>query len=215
MDIADYVKQPELPNLIRWFLYHQFSNDSDASGLDMPISALPTFNTKIYLHSSATSIFFAPSDPSGVHGLRREQIRSTWKWRGGPSRQDTVLVNTGDGGNMQLPMSGYVVARVLLFFSFTYAGNDFPVALVWWYTLSDDSGCRDNATGMWLVEREYRDMEPHLAVVHVDTIFRAVHLLPFFGHESVPRDVTWDNSLDNYAMFYVNRYTDHQSFEIL
>jgi hypothetical protein len=129
-------------------------------------------------------------------------------------------VDTGKGGNTQLPMSGYAVARVLLFFSFTYAGNTFPVALVWWYTLSDDSGCRDNATGMWLVEREYRnntsrELEPHLAVVHVDTIFRAVHLLPFFAHKPVIRGVTQDNSLDSYTMYYVNRYADHQSFEIL
>ena len=216
-DIVEYIKQPKLPDLIRRFLYYQFSNDSNTSDSDVPISALPTFNNKLFLRSSAASVFFAPSDPSGINGLRQEQIRSTWNWRGGPSRQDTVLVDTGDGGNMQLPMSGYVVARVLLFFSFTYAGNDFPVALVWWYTLSDNSGRRDRATGMWLVEREYRyrNREPHLAVVHVDTIFRAVHLLPYFGYQCVPRDVTCDNSLDSYAMFYVNRYADHQSFEIL
>jgi len=103
-------------------------------------------------------------------------------------------------------MSGYVVARVLLFFSFTYADKKFPAALVWWYTLSDDSGCRDEATGMWLVECEYRNSssrEPHLAVVHVETIFRAVHLLPFFAHEPVIQGVTHDNSLDSYTMYYV------------
>jgi hypothetical protein len=121
---------------------------------------------------------------------------------------------------MQLLMSGYVVARVLLFFSFRYASNNFPMALVWWYTLSDDSGCRDKATGMWLVEREYcnsltTSREPHLAVVHVDTIFYAVHLLPYFGYKPVIQRVTQDNSLDRYAMYYVNRYVDHQSFKIL
>ena len=71
---------------------------------------------------------------------------------------------------------------------------------------------------MWLVEREYRNSssrEPHLAVVHVETIFRAVHLLPFFAHEPVIQGVTHDNSLDSYTAYYVNRFADHQSFEIL
>ena len=52
-------------------------------------------------------------------------------------------------------MSGYVVSCVLVFFSFKYAGEDFPVALVWWYILSDNAGCRDKAMGMWLVEHEF------------------------------------------------------------
>jgi len=124
-------------------------------------------------------------------------------------------VNTGEGGNTSLPMSGYIVARVLLFFSFNYAGDDFPVALLWWYTLSEDSGCRDRETGMWLVEREYRNGGPYLAVVSVGTIFHAVHLLPFFGQERVIQSVTQDNSLDSYHAYYVNRYVDHQAFEIL
>lgn len=89
------------------------------------------------------------------------------------------------------------------------------MALVWWYTLSDDTGRRDEATGMWLVEREYRNEEPLLAVVHVDSIFRAVHLLPFFGRERVPQGFSHSNTLDMYAMFYVNRFADHHSFEIL
>ena len=124
-------------------------------------------------------------------------------------------MNTGNGGNAQLPMSGYVVAHILVFLSFTYAGKDYPVALVWWYILSNESGCRDQSTGMWLVEREYRNGEPHLAVVHVDSILRAVHLLPYFRREPVSRDVTQDNSLDRFGAFYVNRFADHHSFKIL
>jgi hypothetical protein len=138
-----------------------------------------------------------------------------WSWRGGPLRQDVVLVDTGDGGNKELPMSGFAVARVLLFFSFQYAGEDFSMALVWWYTLSDDTGCRDEATGMWLVEHEYQGEEPYLAVVHIDSIFRAVHLLPFFGRECISQWFSHSNTLDTYAMFYVNKYADHHSFEML
>ena len=215
MDIVEYINQPKLPNMIRRFLHHQFSNNSDTSDSDIDVSALLGFMGRVRLHSGASSIFFAPSDPCGIHGLRQEQIRSTWTWRSGPPRQDTVLVNTGEGRNTCLPMSGYIVAQILFFFSFNYSGDDFHVALVWWYTLTEDSGCRDKATGMWLVEREYRNGGPHLAVVSVGAIFCAVHLLPFFGHERIIRGVTQDNSLDTYRMFYVNRYVDHQAFKIL
>jgi len=100
-------------------------------------------------------------------------------------------------------------------FSFTYAGNDYCMALVWWYTLSDDSRQRDETTGMWPVERKYWNEQPHLAVVHVDAILHVVHLLPFFGQELAKLDVTLDNSLDRHGMFYVNQYVDHHSFEIL
>lgn len=217
MEIVEYTGQSELPDLIRRFLYHQLSGSQNTSDSDSEVStsAFPTFNKKVRLHSSASSFFFAPSDPCGINGLRQEQIRSTWSWRGGPSRQDTVLVNTGHGGNNDLPLSGYIVARILLFFSFKYAGKDFPVALVWWYQLANDDGQRDATTGMWLVEREYHDEKPLLSVVHMDTIFRAAHLLPFFGRDPVPSTYSCSNSLDKYAMFYVNKYADHHSFEIL
>jgi hypothetical protein len=47
------------------------------------------------------------------------------------------------------------------------------------------------------------------------TIFHAVHLLPFFGPEPAIQGVTQGDTLDCYRMFYVNRFVDHQAFEIL
>ena len=41
-------------------------------------------------------------------------------------QQDVVLVDTGDGGNKSLPMSGYALAHVLYLFSFQYAHEHFP-----------------------------------------------------------------------------------------
>jgi hypothetical protein len=212
------MNQPKLPALIQRYLRHYYStlNSSDSdSATSSTALPLPLFDQKLSLHSSVVCTFFAPSDYCGIHGLRREHIRASGSWRGGSSRQDVALVDTGDGGNKALPMSGYAVARVLCLFSFQYVGKDFPVALVWWYTLCDDTGRRDEATGMWLVEREYRDDEPHLAVVPVASLFRAVHLMPFFGREEVSRNPNPSETLDIYARFYVNRYADHQAFEIL
>ncbi|KAH9014314.1 hypothetical protein EDB84DRAFT_1277736, partial [Lactarius hengduanensis] len=108
----------------------------------------------------------------------------------------------------------------LQIFSLEHSGETFPTVLIWWYTLSDDSGHRDEATGMWLVEREYNwDQKLHLAVIHINTIFRAVHLLPYFGQEHTQTKPNQTNTntdtLDSYANFYVNKYADHHSFEIL
>ncbi len=124
-------------------------------------------------------------------------------------------MDTGKGRNVKLLMSGYIISHILLFFSFKYAGEDFPIALVWWYTLSDNAGCRDKVTGMWLIECEFRGEEPHLVVVHVGSIYCAVHLIPFFRKEWVPQGFSHNNTLDKYTKFYVNRFADHHSFEIL
>jgi hypothetical protein len=69
--------------------------------------------------------------------------------------------------------------------------------------------------GMWLVECEFCGEELHLVVVHVGSIFCAVHLLSFFGKEWVSQGFSHSDSLDKYMKFYVNRFADHHSFEIL
>ena len=76
-------------------------------------------------------------------------------------------MDTGNKGNKNLLMSSYIVSHALIFFSFKYTSEDFSIALVWWYILSDKARCRDKAIGMWLVKREFYSEEPHLAVVHV------------------------------------------------
>ena len=151
---------------------------------DVPLKKLPYFNNDVTLHPSASSIFYALSDLCGLRGMRKEQIRCTYAWWGGAARQDCVLVQTGRV-SADLPMSGYSVARLLLLFSFKYAGEVYPCALVWWCALTNATGRRDEDTGVWLVERGYRRGEPHLAVIHTDTIYRAAHLLPCFAKAQV------------------------------
>ena len=84
-------------------------------------------------------------------------------------------MDTEDDGNKVLPLSGYAITCVLCFFSFKYAGEDFSMALMWWYTLCDDTGDRDKATSMWLVKLEYKDGELHLAVVPVACYVQVEH----------------------------------------
>jgi hypothetical protein len=113
------------------------------------------------VYHSAIATFFAPSDLSGVSGMRNERIRALPSWRNGPSRYDMVLVST----NSQLDgMLGLDVGRVHLFFSFTHEYIKYPCALISWYDLVSDSP--DEDTGMWIV----RPVPGSFAVIHVDTI---------------------------------------------
>ena len=166
------------------------------------------FYGKITVYPSAVATFHAPSDISGTGGMRSERIRAVASWRNGPSRFDTVFVHTNSNAEGML---GLDVACVRLFFSFTYEGLKYPCALVRWFSRKGDSP--DNITGMWIVEPSDDDGET-VAVIHLDTIVRAAHLLPVFGSERVSRSLSFTDTLDKFSSFYVNKYVDHHAFEI-
>ncbi|KAF8228269.1 hypothetical protein L208DRAFT_1292550, partial [Tricholoma matsutake] len=52
------------------------------------------FYGKITIYTSAIATFYAPSDISGVGGMRCECIHAVKSWRKGPSSYDTIFVNT-------------------------------------------------------------------------------------------------------------------------
>jgi hypothetical protein len=191
-------------------LHAQLAGDEDPTSLDdIPQSPLPTINlaTKFSIYHSAVATFFAPSDLSGVSGMRRERIRALPSWRNGPSRYDTVLVST----DSQLEgMLGLDVGRVRLFFSFIHEIIEYPCALINWYNRVSDSP--DEDTGMWIV----RPVPGSYAVIHVDAILRCAHLIPVFGQNPINRslNLTPDNSLDAFLSYYVNKYADHHMHEI-
>jgi hypothetical protein len=59
------------------------------------------------------AMFYAPSDPSGIGGMQREQIRSCPLWQNIYVRNDCVFVNT----NPELEgIEGLEVTRVKCFF---------------------------------------------------------------------------------------------------
>ncbi|KAI6146651.1 hypothetical protein BKA82DRAFT_146165 [Pisolithus tinctorius] len=70
-------------------------------------------------------------------------------------------------------------------------------------------------TGMWMVKLSFLDNRTHhLAIVHINTIVQAAHLIPIFGWECVPLSISFNNSLDVYRGFYVNHFVDHHAFEL-
>ena len=141
--------------------------------------------------------------------MRREHIRATSSWRQGPARYDCAFVNS----RPELEgMRGLDVVRILLFFSFEFETVTYPCALVHWFSLVDEE--RDEDTGMWMVQPDVEDGSLAVSVIHLDCIFRAAHLLPIYGNNPIPRNISLHNSLDAFAAFYVNKYIDHHAFEI-
>jgi hypothetical protein len=164
----------------------------------------------IRVYTSAVATFYAPSDISGVGGMRYERIHAVDTWRNGPGRYDCVFVSTDSAAE---GMRGFDIARVKLLFSFKHEGTIYPCALVHWYSHVGDSP--DEDTGMWVVEPDCREDGAHFAaVIHLDTIFRAAHLIPVYGDEFVPTHLSFTQTLDAFRTFYINKYIDHHAFEI-
>ncbi|KAJ7809240.1 hypothetical protein B0H14DRAFT_3090933 [Mycena olivaceomarginata] len=208
-DLAAHIQQPLLPELVRRFLYEQLNPESNISSSAVPLDSCPRFDGRVRVFLSAVTRFYAPSDLCGAGGMYRERIRANPKWHGKYPRYDTVFVVT----DPDLPgMHGMEIGRVFLFFSFIHSDTHYPCALVQWYRRSR----QDDDTGMWVVTPEVeRNCHPTLAVLHLDCIARAAHLLPVYGSELLPDDFHFSYSLDSFRAFFVNRYTDHHTHEFL
>ena len=189
--------------LIRQFIFDQQHSD-DVPNASIP--ELPMFNGKIAVYSSALVTFHAPSDPSGIGGMRRERIHAVKSWRNGPSRYDTIFVNKDSSVD---GMRGLAVAHVQLFFSFSHHGVEYRCVVVNWFSRVDDSP--DDHTGMWVVQPDDDEIPP--SIIHVDSIVRAAHLLPVFGTEHVSKTLSSIDTLGTFTRFYVNKFIDHHTFE--
>lgn len=210
-ELAAELGQPNFVMLLRQFLHLQLQGDTESliSANDLPDN-IPHFNERISVYSSAVATFYAPSDLSGVGGMHREHIRAVKSWRRGPPRYDCIFVSTDENAE---GMRALDVARVRLFFSFTYSNVFYPCALVQWFSRVGDEP--DEDTGMWMVEPDLNDDgSPHVAVIHLDAVMRAAHLLGVYGDVFLPKEMSFSNSLDAFYMFYVNKFIDHHTFQI-
>lgn len=208
--LADFINQPELPELTRRFLFDQLEGEDGRSSAHVNIDDLPFIFSGISVFHSAVATFYAPSDESGIHGMRRETIRSTPSWRGGPPRRDCAFVVEDQ---LRLGMKGMSVVRVMLFFSFIHGGIVYPCALVEWFKRIGRSP--DAATGMWKVRPEDdRCGGRVISVLHLDSFLRGAHLIPVYGEDFIPVGFKHTDSLDAFAAFYVNKYADHHAHEI-
>lgn len=202
--VSKWIQRPEFPIHLRRFIHNHIT--SSYLSLPIPDSDLPNYNNKLDIYTSAISLFYAPSNLSGVSGMHRERIRAMPSWRKGPTRYDTVLINKDD----ELEgMQGMEVARVRLFFSFIYEERVYPCAYVNWYTIEGDAPDAD--MGMWIATPD----QNHSAVIHLDAIICCAHLIPVFGKPLLPPGLNFANSLDSFRAFYVSKYADHHMYEIV
>ncbi|KAF8804198.1 hypothetical protein BYT27DRAFT_7302293 [Phlegmacium glaucopus] len=198
--LAVHVNQPDLPNLLHYFLHDQ----------------LPTLNptrinitSPIYVYHSAVAHFYAPSDPSGLRGMHHERIRSTPTWRGTGPRRDCAFVSEDD---TKPGFRGMSIVRIRLFMSFEHDGVEYPCALVEWFKKIGRSP--DEETGMWVVKPEMHGRKQLVTVVHLHTLLRGAHLIPVYGHQYLPIGFSHTWSLDAFEAFHVNKYADHHANEI-
>ncbi|KAJ7802886.1 hypothetical protein B0H14DRAFT_3884342 [Mycena olivaceomarginata] len=205
--LAVHINQPRLPELLRRFLYEVLNGPPADDALPVPLDACPVFAGRVAVHHSAIAHFYAPSDLGGAGGMYRERIRSNPNWHG-YARRDTVLVDVG------APiMRGIVIGRVQLFFSFDFGNKLFECALVNW--LVPVGNAPDPDTGMWVVELERERGVPSLAVIDVDSIARASHLIGVYGTVALPEDFHFSDALDAFNTYFVNPYADHHMYEFL
>jgi len=166
---------------------------------------------KITVYPSAVATFFSPSDISGIGGMCCEHIHAVDSWRKGPPQHNCIFVETDPNSPRML---GLDVARVWLFFSFTHDNIKYPCALVHWFSHMSESA--DRGTGMWVVEPDMtNEGRPIASIIHLDTMIPAAHLLPVFKVGFVSKSLSFADTLDKFQMFYVNKFVDHHTFEIV
>ncbi|OAX33018.1 hypothetical protein K503DRAFT_794615 [Rhizopogon vinicolor AM-OR11-026] len=203
-ELVRKINQPDLIQLIRSFLYEQLlphpSSDSSLSGSSPLKHRLPFFDSSISVYTSALATFYAPttfyapSDLCGTGGMRRERICAISSWRGGAGRYDCVFVETDPAAQGML---GLDVAQVRLFFSFAFRGQFYPYPM------------------MTIVRPEFNTDGSHkAAVIHLDTIVCATHLIAVYGRDFLPKHLSPTQSLDIFQAYYINKYIDHHEFEI-
>ena len=98
------LKLPEFPRLIHKFLAKQLHPDS-------PGIPLIQNDGKIHVFYSATATFRAPSNPSGIRSMWREQICTAPSWRNGASHYDCAFINNSSEDD---PLHGLDVCRIFL-----------------------------------------------------------------------------------------------------
>ncbi|KAF9501414.1 hypothetical protein BDN71DRAFT_1380166 [Pleurotus eryngii] len=107
------------------------------------------------------------------------------------------------------------VVHLRLLFSFKHIGVTYPCTLVEWL---DRVGQQpDPEMGLWVVKPDLHgcNEDAFCTVVHLDCLLCAAHLVPVFGHRFLPSGFKHQYSLDSFHAFFVNKYIDYHTFELL
>jgi len=98
--------------------------------------------------------------------MHQEHIQAMKSWRKGPGHYDTIFVNTDPSVE---GMQGLDIAHVLLFFSLSHDGIEYPCALVHWFSHVGNSP--NDHTGMWVVKLDMlANGGAFTSVIHLNTV---------------------------------------------
>lgn len=213
--LATELNLPDLVRLVGTFLSEDHSSDSlsniSTSGSEgFNPEQIACLTATIFLSTVAT--FHAPSDLSNRNGITKERIRATSSWRNEGPRYDCIYITTSS----ELEEHNISIGRVYRFLAIHHDDMTYPCAVIRWYTRVGN--CPDDKTGMWVVKPgTRRNGMPFMAVIHLETVIRAVHLIPVYQHRTsgIPVGITPSQTLDAFPQFYVNKYIDHHAFELM
>lgn len=211
IELVEDLNIPSLREDVSRYLYELDHPDLQIPLQDVPLEQCPSYIGKIYVFPSAIAIYHAPSNLSGIGGMFRERIRSTSSWRNGLERRDCIYVVHDQD---QPGFRGLYVAQVKLFFKIKHHNIDYECAWVNWFSTIGNEPCPE--TGMWRVEPDFNENGQHeTSVIHIDTILRAAHLIGIAGEDALPRTFNYNNSLDAFNEFYVNKFIDYHAHETI
>ncbi|KAG1752172.1 hypothetical protein EDB19DRAFT_1903559 [Suillus lakei] len=209
-NLSTELSVPHLYTLLRRFLFKQANPDDQCAPSDIPLARCPQFDGKIEVFNSASSMFYAPSDRSGIGGMRQEHIRACPIWRNKAPWYDCMFINMDAGVE---GMGGMEVAHIMCFSSFTFEGILYPCAVVHWFDKASDGPDKD--MGMWIVKPSFdTDNSLFVGIIHIDSIYCTAHLVPIYGTQFISRNLKHYDSYDAFQAFYVNKFADHHTFEI-
>ncbi len=135
------VRWQEFPDALNRFVYNVLHPEASVDSDSVYDIDFPKIESCISVYHCATAIFFAPSDISGVGGMRKEVIRATPTWRRAGPRYDCVFVETDSSVD---GFQGLHVARIKLFFSFTHKDHEFSCAIIHWFESIGDAPDPEN-----------------------------------------------------------------------
>ena len=209
--------QEDLPTLVRKYLYYRRHPSSTIRPHQLLPHECPTTGSRVsrvQTYNTATSLFYAPSNRCGSGGMFREVIRAVNYWGMGEipgPRYDCAYV--AKHGTPGAGMCNLQVARIRSFFSFEYELETHCCALVHWYRLWREDPDPDN--GMYIIQPDMVGGYRNMAVISVDSIIRAAHLLPIFDETRLDHSLNYTHSLDVFKAFYVNHFIDPHAYELV
>ncbi|KAJ2922288.1 hypothetical protein H1R20_g14809, partial [Candolleomyces eurysporus] len=131
-EVANEIQQPQLPDRVCQYIHNYSSNHIAQSLQEIDLNDCPDVSgLRIHTYPSARAVFFAPSDISGVEGMRAERIRAVGRWQGHQPWYNCVFIGTD---SEEPGFRRYLVTRVFLFFAFSWGNTRHPCALVQWFS---------------------------------------------------------------------------------